>query len=701
MSEQMPKLRGDLKISRHVQKDGVHFVIKDPLTQEYFRFPADEYDVIKLFDGTTTLAGISQKYNQQHAEVEIDESTTQQFYDTLEKNHLIEKKLAEQNLFLLERLRQQRKSALLGAKGGITYFRISLLDPDRLLTKTYPYLKWIFSPQFLIGAGIFILCAALIVAQSYERFADSMASIITFKDMTPAAFAALWVTVVIVIFFHELGHAFTCKHFGGEVHEMGVLMLFFTPCFFANVNDAWTFEKRYQKLAVTFAGGLVELFIGACATFVWFVLNPASPASAIMYQIMTICAVSALVCNFNPLMKLDGYYAFCDWVGIPNLKAESPRYLKYLLSRYVFRLETDDDVAGRYSPREKRLLFGYSVASFFYMIGVMIGMFMMLRNLAISSFGAIGVFVSLWLAWKLFKGYAMKLWGFGVKLFKARWERISRHPVIATSLAVILSGLLIYGFSTHALKVEKPCELLAISTTKVFSPFSGFLVQNRLAPGARVLAGEVVGILDNPDDAEKLEQLEIRRIQQSNAHRQALAANDYAASREAEYERTRIEGEIADLRDDLAACSLRVPIDGTILVTGSQKGYQPFFAKGAELCTVAPLDSFRIELTLMESELGDVVVGDHADIRLAAAPAGIFKGTIRSIDPVSVSYVDKSKERGGVENMFKVQLALLNSQAMHLMPSMSGSVRIHAGTMRGFRLIARGLHRGLRSDLFF
>ena len=43
---------------------------------------------------------------------------------------------------------------------------------------------------------------------------------------------------------HELGHAYACKHFGGEVHEMGFMLLFFMPAFYANVNDAWSFPQR-------------------------------------------------------------------------------------------------------------------------------------------------------------------------------------------------------------------------------------------------------------------------------------------------------------------------------------------------------------------------------------------------------------------------------------------------------------------------
>ncbi len=229
MSEKNPQLRSDLKISRHVQKDGIHYVIKDPMAQEYFRFPEEEYTVVAMFDGSNSLNEIVTKYNRNNPEGEIDLELVKQFFDTLDKAHLLQKSLAEQNLFMLEKMREQRKSNLLGAKGSLMYFRISLLDPDNLLNKIYPSVKWIFKPPFLVFASLCVLIAVIIIGQNYDRFLEGMSSIITFSDKTPMAIFGLWLTVIIIIFFHELGHAFTCKHFGGEVHEMGILMLFFMP----------------------------------------------------------------------------------------------------------------------------------------------------------------------------------------------------------------------------------------------------------------------------------------------------------------------------------------------------------------------------------------------------------------------------------------------------------------------------------------
>ena len=68
-------------------------------------------------------------------------------------------------------------------------------------------------------------------------------------NLTFGAVVVLWFTALAVILIHELGHAFTCKYFGGEVHEMGFMLMYFQPAFYCNVNDAWSFpEVRLQAL---------------------------------------------------------------------------------------------------------------------------------------------------------------------------------------------------------------------------------------------------------------------------------------------------------------------------------------------------------------------------------------------------------------------------------------------------------------------
>ena len=42
---------------------------------------------------------------------------------------------------------------------------------------------------------------------------------------------------------HEFGHAFAVKACGGEVHEMGVMILVLTPVPYVDASAAWAFRR--------------------------------------------------------------------------------------------------------------------------------------------------------------------------------------------------------------------------------------------------------------------------------------------------------------------------------------------------------------------------------------------------------------------------------------------------------------------------
>src|SRR5262245_50729482 len=73
-----------------------------------------------------------------------------------------------------------------------------------------------------------------------------------------------WITVL-----HEFGHAFATRVFGGEVHEMGVMLLVVTPVPYVDASSASAFQQKWRRVLVGAAGMVVELFIASLALFFW------------------------------------------------------------------------------------------------------------------------------------------------------------------------------------------------------------------------------------------------------------------------------------------------------------------------------------------------------------------------------------------------------------------------------------------------
>src|SRR5204862_189752 len=134
-----------------------------------------------------------------------------------------------------------------------------------------------------------------------------------------SAIPEIWLTVWTVVALHELAHGLTCKRHGGEVHEVGLLLIYFQPAAYCNVSDAWLFREKRQRLLVTLAGPWFELGLWALATLVWRVTDGEAWIHELALIVVATSGIKTLV-NLNPFLKLDGYYLLSDLLEVPNLR---------------------------------------------------------------------------------------------------------------------------------------------------------------------------------------------------------------------------------------------------------------------------------------------------------------------------------------------------------------------------------------------
>src|SRR6185369_1662381 len=198
------------------------------------------------------------------------------FVEELKKKDLIERSGKEKSLLLLERLRKQRQlKAETGTEGHDTlYMRFPFYDPDELYNRIIKHISFLWSRQFFIFCLFLFSLAAIIIISNWASVSSGLANLYSFQDKGLRDVLMLIVVLFTVIVLHENGHGLTCKRYGGEVHEIGFMLIYFMPAFYANVTDTWTFESKAAKLWVTFAGAFVELIICSIASFVWYFSTP-------------------------------------------------------------------------------------------------------------------------------------------------------------------------------------------------------------------------------------------------------------------------------------------------------------------------------------------------------------------------------------------------------------------------------------------
>src|SRR5438093_6158361 len=115
-------------------------------------------------------------------------------------------------------------------------------------------------------------------------------------------------------------------------------------------------------MLMTLAGGFFQLFFWALATIAWRLLSPETVLSRICLIAIAFSGVQTLF-NFNPLIRLDGYYLLSDYLEIPNLRPKAFRFLKQQLSR---RLLATPDETGNLTKRERRIYWRYGTTSFLF-----------------------------------------------------------------------------------------------------------------------------------------------------------------------------------------------------------------------------------------------------------------------------------------------------------------------------------------------
>jgi putative peptide zinc metalloprotease protein len=340
-----PKLRSDLTIRRQETASGDGeglFVIKDPVAGAFFRFGESEQFIAQQLDGETPLEVVRERTEARFGST-LPAASLGAFIERLAKAGLLEG---------TGRPRARDGKRRGGARGSLLYLRYPLLDPNALLDRLLPRVRACFTPHFLALSAAAIVLAAGITFAHWGELTQELARL-----YRPAAIPLLLTVFFVVGSAHEFAHGLTCKRFGGEVHELGVMLVYFTPGLYTNVSDAWLFPEKAKRLWVGFAGPYFELFLWALATLAWRLTEPDTTVNYLALTVMMVSGVKTLL-NFNPLIKLDGYYLLSDYLELPNLRKKSFRYVGRAV-KGVFGAGPEH--AAEIPRRERRVYLAYGL----------------------------------------------------------------------------------------------------------------------------------------------------------------------------------------------------------------------------------------------------------------------------------------------------------------------------------------------------
>ena len=586
-----------------------------------------------------------------------------------------ERGAAEKNLCILEKIRDERRERVNHA--SLLYIYFSAFDPDRALTRLNKYLGWMFTKQFvLFSLGLFAL-AGVIVAHDFTRVSQEALALYGFRHKSGYDILLMWVFLFIIVGPHEFAHGLACKHFGGEVHHMGFMLLYFSPSFYTDCTDMHVFPKTSQRIWTIIAGIWVTLLQCCLALFIWALSPPGSVVGDLTYKFALISGLGSFL-QMNPLLKIDGYYVLSQYLQIDSLREQSFAYCVAWLRRNVLRQTVELPLASR---REQRIFLGYGLGAGLYSLLILFFVMGFLDNAFTSWLGAWGHLATVGVLCFAFRK-RLGQWQTAVRAHLQKlkeefmaWKMTWWQPVAGAA------ALLILFLPPMAVKTTSDFYLEPQRRLEVKAPVAGLVRTVAVREGETVPAGSVLGTLHNPEIEAQAKMVASQLDLAESSQRAALARSDFGASERFSQDIQRLEAEKAEADRKREQLVLRAPFTGVIASPQIEQRVGEYLTEGEPFALLVDRQAMRARVLVRDWELEDVHQGAAVGLKLRSYPFQTFSGTVRQIMPAASSErplaaPDKVERKGQeLTNFFEVVMEFPNPNG-ELKEGMTGTARI-------------------------
>ena len=494
------RLRPDLviRVSNYQGEDS--WVVKDPIALKYYQLRGPEYFASQMLDGETSAVEIRDALEMEFPETKITTESVHMLVNSFHKNGLLVSDLPGQSAPLRQRRNKELKQKATQLLMSVMSIRFPGVDPEPFLNWLYPKVRFLFWRSTNVVCLMLMVAAVVLVLSNLGEFYSRLPEFSQFFNVRNILF--MGAIMIVTKSIHELGHGLTCKHYGGECHEIGFMLLVMTPAMYCNTSDSWLLPNKWHRIAIGAAGMYVETVIAAIATFVWWYTHPGW-LHYLALNTVFLCSVSTIIFNLNPLLRYDGYYMLSDYLEIPNLAQKSKTSMINWLRVACLGMKP---IQHRSLPKRRRWAFAaYSVSSFVYRWFVMLMIFWFLiqifepYGLSVLAHGMIAMSLVGMVVIPMFK--LTKFF-----LYPGRLREVKQIRLLISAALVVAAFWFLFTIpvSRH---VTASFVLRPIDADQVFVVQPGKIQKLLKKPGDSVSKGETIAVLENDDLDLEAEQL--------------------------------------------------------------------------------------------------------------------------------------------------------------------------------------------------
>ncbi len=636
VSDLKVRVRKHADIHRHVYRDKVWFILQDHVTGQFQRFTPQAYHLIGLMDGSRTLDEVWNVACESLGDELPTQDEVIQLLSQLNRANVIQTdKLPNIKQLDLRRSREQSKKWLQQIKSPLS-IKIPLLDPHSFLHSTHWVARLIFSKLGAI-AWLFSVAAGLALCAIHwtELTNDLSDQVLGLENLVLMALVYPVVKLV-----HELGHGYAVKRWGGEVHEMGIMLLIFIPVPYVDASAASSFRNKYQRMMVGAVGVLGELWMAAITMIVWSLAEPGL-VRALAYNVMLIGGISTLLFNGNPLLRFDAYYVLADYLEIPNLASRGNAQVGYMVKRYLFRIS--EVRSNAYSKSESLWLVCYSIAAYLYRLFVMV----LISLFIASKYFFIGVLLAIWSVWSTLFLPIMKA---AISPMKDGYMQRKKLRIYSLSLSILAMIALALFFVPVPLKTYAQGVLYVPQESYVRAQVSGFIDSMIVSDGENVAQGETLVVMDDPDTRTRVSVLE-GQLREARVRYEASVSNR-SESDILKEELRFIEQEFVEINQRLESLEIKSSMTGEFVLPQRRDLTGEFYQRGEVIGFVVDYQTLPLSVMIAEDDI-DLVRKEtrSVQLKLVSNPLQEYPADIERILPSSINTLPSSVlslEAGGL-----------------------------------------------------
>lgn len=483
VAELRPRLAPQARMTRHVYRAQVWFVVQDQSGGKFHRLTPGAHALVMRMDGVRSVQSLWEEANTSGSGEICTQDELVELLVQLHAADLLQADTTPDSAVLFERRRKKRLQTFKQWVLNPMSIKIPLLDPDPLLARWAPRLAWCFGRWGLALWLAVVVPAAILAVQNWQALTTNMSD----RVLSSSNLLVMALVFPLVKIAHELGHGLAARVWGGAVHQMGVMLLVFAPVPYVDASSSASFASKYRRAVVAAAGMLVELFLAAIALYLWLLIEP-GVVRAVAYNVMLIAGVSTLVVNGNPLLRYDGYFILCDLIEMPNLAQRGQKYLAWLWDCKIFGVHDQDPPAE--SRSERRWLQAYTPLAWCYRVLVTVSIILFIGG----QFFIFGTLLALWGAFSL---VGMPLWKAYRHVVGSPGLQRRRARAIRISLGIATTVLVVAFLLPMPLRTRAEGVIWLPDQSMLYAGGGGFFQRWLVEPGQRVMKGMPLFILED------------------------------------------------------------------------------------------------------------------------------------------------------------------------------------------------------------